>query len=179
MSCCNRSKRAGITGIVHLTSLGFSGKSFVLHRSVLEFECYHQQVEVFFDSACPLCHREISFLRWMDRKNQVLFTDIAAADFQPQNYGKTMEELMAEIHGRLPDGSWVLGVEVFRRIYSAIGFRWLVWPTRAPGIRHALDWSYKIFAANRLRWTGRCDENCEWKSNSQSKDSQSLLNAKE
>ena len=30
--------------------------------------------------------------------------------------------------------------------------------TRAPGIRQALDWAYKRFAKNRLKWTGRCDE---------------------
>ena len=33
---------------------------------------------------------------------------------------------MAQIHGRLPDGTWLQGVEVFRRLYAAIGFGSLV-----------------------------------------------------
>lgn len=114
------------------------------------------QVEVFFDGACPLCRREVGALRWLDRRRQVCFTDISTADFDAARYGLTMEEFMARIYGRLPDGTWVDGVETFRRIYSALGLGWLVLPTRWPGISHGLDWAYRVFARNRLRLTGRC-----------------------
>jgi predicted DCC family thiol-disulfide oxidoreductase YuxK len=68
---------------------------------------------------------------------------------------------MEEIHGRLPDGSLVRGVEVFRRLYGAVGFRRLVRLSRAPGVRHVLDLAYALFARNRLRLTGRCtQESC-------------------
>lgn len=115
------------------------------------------RVEVFYDGDCPLCLREIRLLQWMDRKNRIRFTDIAAPDFRPENFGKTMNELMDEIQGRLPDGSWIIGVEVFRRLYSAVGLGFLVALTRIPGITHLLDFGYKLFAKNRLRLTGRCD----------------------
>lgn len=53
-------------------------------------------------------------------------------------------------------------VEVFRQLYAAVGFGLLVWPTRLPGITHAMDFGYHIFAKNRLRLTGRCTtETCE------------------
>ena len=113
------------------------------------------QIEVFFDGACPLCAREIRFLQRRDRKNQIRFTDIAAPDFQASDYGISGEEFMAAVHGRLSDGTWIKGVEVFRRLYSAIGFSPLVWITRIPGISHLLDLAYRIFARNRLRLTGR------------------------
>ena len=74
---------------------------------------------------------------------------------------------MDEIHGRLPGENgnpnrWIIGVEVFRQLYAAVGFGWLVWPTRLPGISHTLDLGYRVFAKHRLRLTGRCTkETCE------------------
>ncbi|CAD79100.1 MAG TPA: DUF393 domain-containing protein [Rhodopirellula baltica] len=120
------------------------------------------KVEVFYDGECPLCLREIKLLKWLDRKNRIQFTDIAADDFNAAEYEKTPAQFMDEIHGRLPDGQWIIGVEVFRQLYSAVGLGPLVWPTRLPGISHALDFGYQVFAKNRLRSTGRCTkETCE------------------
>jgi predicted DCC family thiol-disulfide oxidoreductase YuxK len=117
-------------------------------------------VEVFHDGDCPLCQREINMLRRWDKHQRIRFTDIAAADFNPAEYGKTHDEFMAEIRGRLPDGTWIVGVEVFRRLYTAVGLGWLVAPTRWFGIRQLLDWGYRVFAKNRLRLTGRCTDRC-------------------
>lgn len=119
-------------------------------------------VEVFYDGDCPLCMREINMLRRKDKRGKIAFTDIANADFDVQQYDKTIEQLMSEIHARVPGGEWITGVEVFRKLYSAIGFSPLVWPTRLPVVRQTLDVAYKLFAKNRLRLTGRCDaEGCE------------------
>jgi predicted DCC family thiol-disulfide oxidoreductase YuxK len=63
---------------------------------------------------------------------------------------------MAKIYGRLPDGTWITGVEVFRRLYSAVGFEPLVMLTRLPVIAQIMDLGYHVFAKNRLRLTGRC-----------------------
>jgi predicted DCC family thiol-disulfide oxidoreductase YuxK len=113
-------------------------------------------IEVFFDGACPLCAREVRFLRRLDRRNRLRFVDIASEVFRPSDYGRPLDVFMSEIQGRLPDGSWVTGVEVFRRIYSAIGLGPLTWWTRLPVISGLLDWAYRLFARNRLRLTGRC-----------------------
>jgi predicted DCC family thiol-disulfide oxidoreductase YuxK len=114
------------------------------------------EIEAFYDGACPICVREVRFLRRLDKKLRIRFTDIAAPDFRASDYGKTTEAFMSEIHGRLPDGRWVRGVEVFRRLYSAVGLRPLVWMTRLPIVSGLLDRGYRIFARNRLRWTQRC-----------------------
>lgn len=118
------------------------------------------EVEVFFDGDCPLCQREIRLLRRWDRQERIQFTDIAAPDFDSKPLGVNYEALMAEIHARLPDGSWIRGVEVFRRLYAAVGWRALVALTRWPGISQLLDFGYRVFARNRLRWTGRCQSAC-------------------
>src|SRR5262245_24627302 len=95
--------------------------------------------EVFYDGDCPLCKREIGMLRWLDRRRRVLFTDIADPAFRAEAVGKTFDELMDQIYGRLPDGTLVTGVEVFRRLYAAVGLGPIVWLTRWPGISHLLD----------------------------------------
>lgn len=115
------------------------------------------EVEVFFDGECPLCRREIEFLRRRDRRSAIRFTDIATSDFDAAAMGMTQQRLMDRIHGRLPSGEIIEGVEVFRRLYAAVGFERLVRLTRLAVVSSVLDWAYDRFAANRLRFTGRCD----------------------
>ena len=116
------------------------------------------QLEVFFDGDCPLCTKEIDFVRRLDRKERVLFTDIAAPGFDAASIGRTQDDLMARIQARTADGSFIDGVEVFRRMYAAVGLSPLVALTRLPGITQLLDAGYRWFAKNRLRLTGRCDD---------------------
>lgn len=113
------------------------------------------EVEVFYDGDCPLCRKEIGMLRRWDKRGVIVFTDIAADGFDPGPLGVPFETLMAEIHGRLPNGQIITGVEVFRRLYSAVGLGWLVAPTRLPVVRHLLDAGYRFFARYRLALTGR------------------------
>ncbi len=121
-----------------------------------------QTIEVFYDGDCPLCMREIRFLQRRDKRRRIVFTDIAAPGFDPGSLGLSRDDFMAKIRGRLPSGELIDGVEVFRRLYAAIGLGPIVLLTRIPGISALLDVSYRWFAANRLRLTGRCDEqSCE------------------
>ncbi len=124
-------------------------------------------VEVFYDGACPLCMREIRMLMRKDRDAKIEFTDIAAPTFDAAAVGTTMSELMAKIKGRRPDGSWIEGVEVFRQLYTAIGWGRVVAVTRLPGISQLLALGYRWFAKNRLRLTGRCEPDgaCELPAN--------------
>jgi predicted DCC family thiol-disulfide oxidoreductase YuxK len=114
------------------------------------------EIEVFYDGDCPLCRREINLLKRLDRRQAIRFTDIAAPAFDPAPLGTDYAALMDQIHGRLPDGTMLVGVEVFRRLYASVGFRRLVALTRLPVVSTLLDWSYRLFAKNRLRFTGRC-----------------------
>ncbi len=115
------------------------------------------EIEVFLDGGCPLCVGEIRLTRFWDRCGRIKFTDIHDASFVAANVGKSHGELMARMHGCLRDGTWVTGVEVFRRMYAAVGFGPLVWISRRPVIRHVLDIGYTIFARNRLWITARCE----------------------
>lgn len=120
------------------------------------------EIRVLFDGECPLCRREVAMLRRLDRgRGRLQFEDISAEGFSASRYGLAPALLMARIHGVLPDGSLVEGVEVFRRAYAAVGLGWLLAPTRWPGLRRLADAGYRLFARNRLRLTGRagtCDD---------------------
>ena len=119
------------------------------------------QIRVLFDGACPLCAREIRMLERLDRgRGRVEFEDISHPAFDSAVYGLDAEQVMARIHGVLPDGSIIEGLEVFRRVYAAVGLGWLLAPTRWPLLRGISEAGYRIFAQNRMRWTGRaadCD----------------------
>jgi predicted DCC family thiol-disulfide oxidoreductase YuxK len=114
------------------------------------------RLQVFFDGGCPLCSREMALLARRDRRGRIEFIDIAAPGFDAASWGRERSQFMAVMHVRLPDGSWALGVEGFRNIYSSLGFGWLVAPTRLPGIRQLLDAAYRVFARHRPRLQGDC-----------------------
>ncbi len=107
--------------------------------------------EVFYDSHCPMCKAEIEMIRRKDKRGQMKLTDIADAQFDASSTGKTLDELMREIHGRYADGALVVGVEVFREIYGRLGFGFLVRPTRWGVIRWPMNQAYKLFAGLRYR----------------------------
>jgi predicted DCC family thiol-disulfide oxidoreductase YuxK len=115
-------------------------------------------IEVYYDGACPMCAREIRMLRGLDRRQRIRFVDIAAAEFDANTVGVSQQALMERIHGRLPDGTLLVGVEVFRRLYGSVGFGWIVSLTRLPGVAGLLDAGYGWFARRRLRLAGRCAE---------------------
>lgn len=114
------------------------------------------ELQVFFDGDCPLCRREIEWLRRRDRTSRIDFIDIAAPDFSEAEHGKGYDELMQSMHARFPDGRWIDGVESFRHMYRLVNLGFLVAWTRVPGLRQLADWGYTVFARYRLRLSKRC-----------------------
>lgn len=112
--------------------------------------------KILVDGACPLCRREAAMMRRMDRgRGQLAIEDISEPTFDPGQYGVSLERLMEHIHGVLPDGRVVTGMEVFRRAYGAVGRGWLLAPTGWPILRWVFDRMYALFARHRLSLTGR------------------------
>ena len=66
-------------------------------------------------------------------------------------------ELMRRIHGRTADGRLVVGVEVFRRIYTRLGFTRAARISRLPIVRALLTAAYEAFAVARFRWASTCN----------------------
>ncbi len=117
------------------------------------------QIKLLYDGDCPLCLREVNFLRQRDGdRGSIQFVDIADLDYSPEeNAGINFETAMGRIHGILPDGTIVRNVEVFRRVYQIIGLGWIYTATRWPVIGPMVDWIYGLWADRRLQLTGRPD----------------------
>jgi predicted DCC family thiol-disulfide oxidoreductase YuxK len=126
-----------------------------------EVEPRSWELKLLYDGECPLCAREVRALRRLDRgSGRLALEDISAPGFDASLYGLDQERVMARIHAVRPDGRVIEGVEVFRRAYAAVGLGWLLAPSAWPGLRSVFDALYRIFARNRLRWTGREDAAC-------------------
>ncbi len=107
-------------------------------------------IKIFFDGACPLCSREMAFLRNRNIEGKIYFEDTSAPNFNPAQFGLSSEADRL-IHAMLPDGSLISGLEVFRRVYKEVGLGWLLAPTGWPVLRPLCDIAYRIFAKNRKK----------------------------
>ena len=117
------------------------------------------QVKLLYDGACPLCVREVNFLQKRDAgRGLVAFVDIADLDYSPEeNGGIDFETAMGLIHAVLPDGSTLVGVPVFRKVYEVLGMGWVYAITKVPIVGPIADFVYNVWADWRLRLTGRAD----------------------
>ncbi len=115
------------------------------------------KVNLLYDGECPLCLREVNFLQKKDAgRGIVKFTDIADSDYRPeQNGGVDFETAMGRIHAVMADGTVVKNVEVFQRVYDALGIGWIYAPTKWPVIGPVIDGIYNVWADLRLFVTGR------------------------
>ncbi len=103
-----------------------------------------------YDGHCPICRREVAWLKSRNTAGRVAFQDIHANDFVPEHLGCTETELMAEIHGIRADGSLVKGIDAFHATYSLLDLGWLAAPLRWPLTRPLFAKLYAYFARYRL-----------------------------
>ena len=84
------------------------------------------ELTVLYDGGCPLCVREVKFLRRRDRHQSIRFIDVDAQDYCPDEWsGISYRQAMAKIHAIQSDGTVLTDVAVFREAYRLIGLGWL------------------------------------------------------
>ncbi len=110
---------------------------------------------VFFDGACPICDREIAFMRRLDKRLLLIFCDFSRPNYDPTSIDISPIELGRIIHARWSDGTIITGVDVFRAMWEAVGLGFLVRLTRFSLVEPLVVKAYAWFARNRLRLTGR------------------------
>ncbi len=124
-----------------------------------------RQFKLLYDGQCPICRREVEWLKRRDRHGNLVPEDISAPNFHAEAYGLSQTEVMAVMHGVLPDGRIVRRVEAIREAYRVVGLGWMVAPLSWPIIGWLADRAYGIFARNRValgRLFGRsCDGFCK------------------
>lgn len=74
------------------------------------------RVTVWFDSNCPLCRREIAFMRRLDRRNAICFIDACDPSAScPVDREAALKRFHAEENGRL-----FAGAQAFAAMWRAI-----------------------------------------------------------
>lgn len=131
----------------------------------------HVALTLLYDGGCPLCLREVAFLRQRDVRGQIQFVDVDATDYEPEAWaGITYRQAMARIHAITAEGTVLTDVAVFRAAYRLIGLGWVYAPTTWPLVGTVVDRLYALWANQRLRLTGRagldqlCADRCLAKS---------------
>lgn len=108
------------------------------------------RVEVWFDGGCPLCRREIAFMRRLDRAGRIHFIDLVESEACPL----APAIMLARFHAR-EDGVMLSGAAAFAAIWRAIPLlRPLGLAARLPGVAALLEWAYLRFLSIRPRLQG-------------------------
>ena len=119
-----------------------------------------------YDGACPLCLREVTFLKRRDLHGRLAFVDIDRHAYDPAQWrGISYRDAMARIHAIRADGEILKDVAVFREADRCVGLGWIYAPTEWPLIGLLIDRIYALWASQRLRMTGRAslDQLCNCK----------------
>lgn len=105
-------------------------------------------VDVWFDGGCPLCQREISIMRRLDKRGAIRFIDVANEDAVcPINRA----DLLARFHAR-EDGVMLSGAAAFAAMWRAIPLlRPLGVMARNGTVLSILEWLYLRFLGVRPR----------------------------
>ena len=120
-----------------------------------------RRFHLLYDGACPICRREVAWLKRRDRSEDLQLEDISARGFDPTPYGLTREEVGSVLHGIRHDGVVVRGMEAVRQAYSSIGLGWLTAATRLPGLKWVADDLYSWFARNRVALGRLLEPRCQ------------------
>jgi len=114
------------------------------------------KLTLLFDGGCPLCLREVKFLRSRDRYENISFIDIDSPHYQSDLYsGISYKDAMGRIHAINESGEILKDVAVFREAYRLVGLGWLYAPTSWPILSSLIDQTYKVWARWRLPLTRR------------------------
>ena len=108
---------------------------------------------VFYDGWCSMCIRSARLFTKLDRqRNLVICIDLRSDDPRIADVGVDIETLATSLHTKTPDGTLYAGPEAIRQAMSTLGKGASVSWTRWFVLRPAVDFFYRIFARNRLRW---------------------------
>ncbi|WIA08692.1 hypothetical protein OEZ85_008117 [Tetradesmus obliquus] len=115
------------------------------------------EIRMLYDGECSLCMKEVKFLQGRDAAaGKIDFVDIAEPSYSPEdNAGITFQAAMERIHAILPDGTIVKDIEVFRRLYEAVGLGWVYAITKNKAVEDAGNAVYNVWAKYRTQITGR------------------------
>ena len=98
-----------------------------------------------------MCNAEMHNLKLRDVLGLLRFTDITSNNFEAVKGSPSTTDMMSLIHGLTIDGRWIVGVDVFRLAYRAVGMPWVTKIIQLPLVGKLADRIYPWVARNRYR----------------------------
>ena len=109
----------------------------------------HFPVTLLYDGDCPVCIREISWLRQQNSKGNLALINFREESFASQYPGIQLEQLDRRLHAVLGNGRVITGVEATFAAWESVGKGWLLLPLTWPGAHCLAEVSYNWFARHR------------------------------
>ncbi|MGZ9899434.1 thiol-disulfide oxidoreductase DCC family protein [Shewanella gaetbuli] len=109
------------------------------------------ELTIFYDSACPLCSREMAQLTEHDRLHKIQLEDLNAPDLSERFPQLNLEAANTILHGLTSDGRLVYGLDVTAMAWGLTGKHCWVKLLRLPLIKPVADKAYLAFARNRYK----------------------------
>ena len=108
-------------------------------------------LQVFFDSRCPLCSREIRYYQQLAPHAPVQWVDIFGQN--DDTLPAKREALLKVIHGRTPEGRVITGVDVFIAMWERLPgvWPWLGRLVSLPLVNGIVRRVYAVFARRRYQ----------------------------
>ena len=113
---------------------------------------HDEELTVFYDGACPLCNREISFYKRQRGSGSVAWVDVAKAAEDDVFPGLSRDQALARFHVVDKSGALFSGGAAFSRlwlvfpVFKPLGVLLLIWPFSLIS-----EWGYQLFLRFRPR----------------------------
>ncbi len=108
------------------------------------------QLTVYFDGACPLCRREISFYRRFRGAEDIAWVDVSDGSGGHVEADLSRRAALRRFHVRRRDGGLSSGAAAFAELWMALpSLSWLGRSLALPGIRHVTEGLYRVFLVVR------------------------------
>jgi len=107
---------------------------------------------IFYDGSCIVCATEMAHYRKKSHGGRLIFVDISAPDFEPERYGRSLQEFMTRMHVMDAEGAVYRGVDAFPVIWQAFPdliYRLMGKFIRLPVIHPLARIGYALFARFR------------------------------
>lgn len=104
------------------------------------------EVTVYYDGACPLCRREISFYRDLKGADTIDWVNVANCNDENIPANVSRAQLLGRFHIQMPDQSVKSGAAAFVEIWKKLpAFQPFARLAQLPGAMPVLEFGYTIF----------------------------------
>eukprot|EP00484_Ammonia_sp_Unknown_P001362 CAMPEP_0197022472 /NCGR_PEP_ID=MMETSP1384-20130603/3346_1 /TAXON_ID=29189 /ORGANISM="Ammonia sp." /LENGTH=157 /DNA_ID=CAMNT_0042450527 /DNA_START=53 /DNA_END=526 /DNA_ORIENTATION=+ len=115
-----------------------------------------KELKCLYDGECPLCMKEIDFLKKRDKHASIEWVDISSDNYDAAQHANIDYKTgMESMHVIDKEGRIEKGIHAFQPMYKQVGLGWIWSFTKVPILSHVSSFAYDQWAKYRMKITGR------------------------